>query len=178
MDTWTWQSGSDYLVHYGTPMHSGRYPWGSGDRPHQRLEKAKRATKKAVDAGVSAYKKVKKRQIDQIISRANYKEIRRNIRRFNDDDLKRALNRAEDMKRLKTALREANKNDSISSKEFGRDLVKDILKSVGTMVIVPTVTGYLGYKVKEHFARGESDSRQPNFYDEVTKNINNKKKEK
>lgn len=25
-----------YLVHYGTPRHSGRYPWGSGDNPYQR----------------------------------------------------------------------------------------------------------------------------------------------
>ena len=24
-----------YLAHYGTPRHSGRYPWGSGDRPYQ-----------------------------------------------------------------------------------------------------------------------------------------------
>lgn len=23
------------IVHYGTPRHSGRYPWGSGDNPHQ-----------------------------------------------------------------------------------------------------------------------------------------------
>lgn len=23
------------LYHYGTPRHSGRYPWGSGDRPYQ-----------------------------------------------------------------------------------------------------------------------------------------------
>ena len=22
--------------HYGTPRHSGRYPWGSGDNPYQR----------------------------------------------------------------------------------------------------------------------------------------------
>lgn len=26
----------DYLQHYGTPRHSGRYPWGSGDNPYQR----------------------------------------------------------------------------------------------------------------------------------------------
>lgn len=26
----------EYLVHYGTPRHSGRYPWGSGDNPYQR----------------------------------------------------------------------------------------------------------------------------------------------
>lgn len=25
----------DELMHYGTPKHSGRYPWGSGDDPHQ-----------------------------------------------------------------------------------------------------------------------------------------------
>ena len=28
----------DYLEHYGTPRHSGRYPWGSGENPYQRLE--------------------------------------------------------------------------------------------------------------------------------------------
>lgn len=26
---------SDYLIHYGTPGHSGRYPLGSGNRPYQ-----------------------------------------------------------------------------------------------------------------------------------------------
>lgn len=27
----------DELYHYGTPRHSGRYPWGSGDNPYQRM---------------------------------------------------------------------------------------------------------------------------------------------
>ena len=26
----------DILMHYGTPRHSGRYPWGSGKEPYQR----------------------------------------------------------------------------------------------------------------------------------------------
>ena len=26
----------DELYHYGTPRHSGRYPWGSGENPYQR----------------------------------------------------------------------------------------------------------------------------------------------
>ena len=26
----------EIVVHYGTPRHSGRYPWGSGDNPYQR----------------------------------------------------------------------------------------------------------------------------------------------
>lgn len=29
------QSLDDYLEHYGTPRHSGRYPWGSGEDPYQ-----------------------------------------------------------------------------------------------------------------------------------------------
>ena len=27
---------NDVLIHYGTPRHSGRYPWGSGENPYQR----------------------------------------------------------------------------------------------------------------------------------------------
>lgn len=27
---------NDFMMHYGTPRHSGRYPWGSGDNPYQR----------------------------------------------------------------------------------------------------------------------------------------------
>ena len=27
---------NDFLAHYGTPRHSGRYPWGSGENPYQR----------------------------------------------------------------------------------------------------------------------------------------------
>lgn len=32
---------SNYLVHYGTPRHSGRYPWGSGKEPYQSLVRNK-----------------------------------------------------------------------------------------------------------------------------------------
>lgn len=37
------------LFHFGTPRHSGRYPWGSGDRPYQSREERKR--KKNIKAG-------------------------------------------------------------------------------------------------------------------------------
>ena len=32
---WDDYEDSDYLAHYGTPRHSGRYPWGSGENPYQ-----------------------------------------------------------------------------------------------------------------------------------------------
>ena len=31
----TAEDESEFLAHYGTPRHSGRYPWGSGDNPYQ-----------------------------------------------------------------------------------------------------------------------------------------------
>lgn len=33
-----WLNG-DWLAHYGTPRHSGRYPWGSGKNPYQSLDR-------------------------------------------------------------------------------------------------------------------------------------------
>lgn len=30
------QQPEDFIMHYGTPRHSGRYPWGSGKNPYQR----------------------------------------------------------------------------------------------------------------------------------------------
>lgn len=45
---------NDELMHYGTPRHSGRYPWGSGDRPHQHDRDAKKiARMKAREAHVA-----------------------------------------------------------------------------------------------------------------------------
>ena len=42
----------EYLVHYGTPRHSGRYPWGSGDRPYQSL-KASRAQRSVEESATA-----------------------------------------------------------------------------------------------------------------------------
>ena len=33
------------LYHYGTPRHSGRYPWGSGENPYQGDEMFQRTLK-------------------------------------------------------------------------------------------------------------------------------------
>lgn len=43
----------DILQHYGTPRHSGRYPWGSGDNPYQRTGQFLRQVKELKDSGMS-----------------------------------------------------------------------------------------------------------------------------
>lgn len=43
----------DILMHYGTPRHSGRYPWGSGDNPYQRSGDFLARVKELADQGVT-----------------------------------------------------------------------------------------------------------------------------
>lgn len=43
----------EHLAHYGTPRHSGRYPWGSGDNPYQRTGDFAARVKKLRDQGMS-----------------------------------------------------------------------------------------------------------------------------
>lgn len=48
-----------YLIHYGTPRHSGRYPWGSGENPYQNERKSLK--KGSIRNTVSVDKKFEKR---------------------------------------------------------------------------------------------------------------------
>lgn len=43
----------DFLEHYGTPRHSGRYPWGSGKDPYQRSVALKKYVNELRDQGVA-----------------------------------------------------------------------------------------------------------------------------
>lgn len=43
----------DELMHYGTPRHSGRYPWGSGDNPYQHERDFLSTVKSLQDEGLS-----------------------------------------------------------------------------------------------------------------------------
>ena len=43
-----------YIRHYGTPRHSGRYPWGSGENPYQRSAEWRKEYTKLLKSGMSA----------------------------------------------------------------------------------------------------------------------------
>ena len=86
------------LTHYGTPRHSGRYPWGSGDNPYQRnasfLGKVD-ALKKAKDE--NGHKLYSEKQIAAAMN-MNTSELRKRISLANAEN--RAYRSAE-AKRLK-----------------------------------------------------------------------------
>lgn len=43
----------ELLIHYGTPRHSGRYPWGSGENPYQRYANFKGNVERLRSKGLS-----------------------------------------------------------------------------------------------------------------------------
>ena len=53
---------SDEIYHYGVPRRSGRYPWGSGDRPYQALGGGKKKKASYDDISDDEMKKVVKRK--------------------------------------------------------------------------------------------------------------------
>ena len=60
---------SDELMHYGTPRHSGRYPWGSGERPFQRQGSTRLHNYMSSDKLSSIHKS----EEDRILKEAGYK---------------------------------------------------------------------------------------------------------
>lgn len=102
------------LAHYGTPRHSGRYPWGSGDNPYQRnasfLGKVE-ALKKAKDE--NGHKLYSEKQIAAAMN-MNTSELRKRISLANMEN--RAYEVAE-VKRLK----EKGMSTSAIARRMGRN---------------------------------------------------------
>lgn len=68
----------DEIYHYGMPERSGRYAWGSGDRPYQRLEKKvsrmeNRLTKRfnRADSRIDKKQNVANKKYEQAIRKSN-----------------------------------------------------------------------------------------------------------
>ena len=59
-----------FLEHYGTPRHSGRYPWGSGENPYQRYADFKGNVDRLRDKGMSDNEIAKSMKMTTTVFRA------------------------------------------------------------------------------------------------------------
>lgn len=85
---------NDILIHYGTPRHSGRYPWGSGENPYQHQIDFYTKVRKMEKEGLSE-KEIQKRLSDEYGHEVKSTEIRATKtvgrRAKRDEDRRRAL---------------------------------------------------------------------------------------
>lgn len=109
---------NDYLMHYGIKERSGRYDWGSGERPYQRLEKRKgffarrkeekqrkvileQKKKELAEAQKAAEEKERlKAEKERVMREGTATEMKRYLPELSNQELQAACERIQWMKKL------------------------------------------------------------------------------
>lgn len=96
----------DEIYHYGIKGRSGRYPWGSGDRPYQRLEK-------------------RVGKLERKVERTKKREVSKNAKKLRSESYKRAQARMIEERRMVSDI------DEIAEEEY-KKLVSDQSKELSS----------------------------------------------
>lgn len=129
--------GGEYLAHYGIKKRSGRYPWGSGDRPYQSGETP------------SSYKKYNKRAAKLKKIDRKYEKTQKKANKELRKAEKKQFSFLEDKERTKTAF-EVAKNTQSRANEYARKGAKyyeRMERKFGKMgITMDSATAKLGQK--------------------------------
>lgn len=163
IQAWEYRPGEDVLCHYGKLHRSGRYPWGSGDRPFQRgggpgrahasVAEKKRLSKES--SGGSRSSKSKHAGLKKAVRAAKKGLIRFDLypkRLMSDEELNAKIERLKREDLLKNLKGQKTKSEEKKAREnrpkVVQPLVNDTLKAMVQQVLIPTVTGFIVYKLK------------------------------
>ena len=115
---------SSYLVHYGIPKKSGRYPWGSGKRPFQG------------DGEVAPS------------NRVNPRDVKKNMDSMSDAELQKAINRINMQRQVESMNPSYFERGRRVVSQYTRDvkLVRDAIG--GSMALIATIALLNGVKLK------------------------------
>lgn len=83
----------DILQHYGTPRHSGRYPWGSGDNPYQRQKSFYSYVEKLKKQGLSQVEIARGMNMSTTQLRAKMSNAKNEIRAAERAELQRLIDK-------------------------------------------------------------------------------------
>lgn len=108
------------IEHSGTKEHSGRYKWGSGNRPFQRLEKSLQEQR----ARAKNYNEAKR---NLKLSKLKYKDLKKSKRLLTDDEIRNTINRLKLEKELSQLI-----DENTSPKKAG---IKDALAKAGSQAV-------------------------------------------
>ena len=114
------------LYHVGMPRRSGRYPWGSGDRPYQRLGTRRYENEDGTltEAGKARYAKdIQRNKQKKRKDRADEESLR-DPSRWVKEDLTRVKNATDSASQLTRKIQDA-KNKSNSSKKYDLSSMSD-----------------------------------------------------
>lgn len=132
------------LYHYGIPRRSGRFPFGSGERPFQSLKgfaktrALKAATKAGIKKAISETSTTDDKHVEDIKKVQERRATRRNIRTLSDEELRRNIQRLRDEKTLKDLL-DKDVNPGKQAMNEALNVVKNASVSVSTDIVKGTM---------------------------------------
>lgn len=163
------------MYHYGIPRKSGRFPFGSGDRPFQGLKgyAKSRAIKTVAKKATSKMTSVDDKTAENLKKVQERRATRRNVRTLSDEEVRRNIQRLRDEKTLKDLL-DSDVNPGKKAMDQALQVVKTASISVGTDV----AKGALKYAIKtsltgeERTTKGLADAIWPPQNQKKKKNKN------
>lgn len=166
-------SFDNVIIHYGTPRHSGRYPWGSGDRPRQHVswfkkrKERKNVEKNNFEKYVDSpeflkgdYKKYKEKN-NKWLSVVNNKPLANKDTidngpnwRFADGDVKNKKSRL----RLEAGTKKEDKNNNVIDVEYKN--VKDEKKSSKKSYESPSIKREMDQETATKVIKADTEYRK------------------
>lgn len=133
------------LYHYGKPRRSGRYPWGSGDRPYQSggsiiVRKSKKKSKNNDSGSESDVKATAKSTAKSDVKQPG---------QMTGDELREAVNRMQLEKQYLDLMKSLYPppQEKVSAgkkffKEVGGKILKDAVTQAGTEILKNAIKGF------------------------------------
>lgn len=149
------------LMHFGIKQRSGRYPYGSGERPFQGMSSHKRKNllasidKKMRSKKIETVRKSPQTPVSSTDIQRNLKEIsnrkltKKNIRLLSDEEVVRNINRLRNEKTLKELIDDDVSPGTKSAIQTTKSIVDPAVRKVGEEVITGTMRYVLKSKMKD-----------------------------
>lgn len=130
------------IYHYGMPRRSGRYPYGSGEDPYQRITRGRLSKSKKG----RLIKKAKAQQEEQKRKEAEEAKKPKALSEMTNDEIRDMIARLQLEKQYKDALSALQpKEISKEQQKKGSSFIKDVVRDAGKKAAVSVLTDTFKY---------------------------------
>lgn len=140
---------NNFIAHYGVKEKSGRYPYGSGEDPYQRISRGSLSNKKKKQLISKAKKEIKGRKNASVEMRTKdggkAKPKEKSIMDMSEDELRQAINRITLQKQYANLLRDLTPVQTKKVENRGKKFVLDLVEKVGSTTLTNLGSGITTY---------------------------------
>lgn len=133
---------TSYISHYGIKEKSGRYPYGSGEDPYQRITRASLSKKQKK----ALLKKAKQKELEMRVKKTKQEAPKQNpITELSEEELRRKIERLTLQKRYVDLLKSMTPSEVEKTESVGKKIITTFKEEVGPTTIANLSSGLLTY---------------------------------